>query len=77
MARVEKTYGERKVAALMFNYTADADNGLGFFRVLTINPEDLTISVETINAIDGKVKSYDPNATNKDQFVLSGLFDEE
>ncbi|MBQ1820197.1 MAG: hypothetical protein II117_01205, partial [Clostridia bacterium] len=70
----EKTYGERKVVALMYNYVADEENGLGFMRVLAYNSEDQVITVTTINPLTDAT-AYDEEHPEYDQFVIEGIFD--
>ena len=73
-ATLEKTYGERKVAAVMYNYAADEEKGLGFLRILTIDTAAKTVKIETVNAITGATE-YDEANPDKDNFVLEGLFE--
>ena len=71
---IEKTYGDRKVAVMMYNYAADEENGLGFVRVLTIDIVKKTVAVKTINAITGEETSYNPAVPEADQFKIEDLF---
>ncbi|MBQ5987116.1 MAG: hypothetical protein IJL59_07600, partial [Clostridia bacterium] len=71
---VEKTYGERNVAVVMYNYTADEENGLGIVRIITFDTVKKVIKVKTINAITGKEFTYDPMKPEADQFDLEDLF---
>ena len=70
----EMTYGERKVAVAMFNYAADEENGLGLVRVITFNSKDKTIEIQTIDAIEGKARAYDPLKPEEDSFRFEDLF---
>ena len=70
----EMTYGERKVAVAMFNYAADEENGLGLVRIITINPMTKAIEIQTIDAIEGKARAYDPMKPEEDSFRFEDLF---
>ena len=72
-AHVEMTYGERKVNAVMYNYTADEENGLGFMRVLTFNGKEKTITFTTINALNDKT-AYDETKPELDNFTIDEAF---
>ena len=69
----EKTYGERKVTALMYNYTADEENGIGFVRILSFNSKDQTIKVDTVNPFTD-VTEYDEKHPEKDHFIIDKAF---
>ena len=73
VATWEKTYGERKVNALMYNYVADAENGLGFVRILTFNSKDQTITIDTVNPFTDATE-YDKEHPEKDHFVIEEAF---
>ena len=70
----EMTYGERKVAVAMFNYAADEEKGLGLVRVITINPMTKAVEIQTIDAIEGKARAYDPLKPEEDSFRFEDLF---
>jgi uncharacterized repeat protein (TIGR01451 family) len=70
----EKTYGERKVTALMFNYVADEENGLGFMRVLAFNSDEQTITVTTVNALNDAT-AYDEAHPELDNFTVEEAFE--
>lgn len=70
----EMAYGERKVAVAMFNYAADEENGLGLVRVITINPMTKTVEIQTIDAIEGEARAYDPLKPEEDSFRFEDLF---
>jgi hypothetical protein len=72
-AHKELTYGERKVAAVMFNYAADEENGLGLVRCITFRPDN-TVTFETIDAIEGEPRAYDPLKPEEDSFSFEHLF---
>ena len=72
-ARLEKTYGERKVNAILFNYTADADNGLGFLRVLSFDGKAKTLTITTVNALNDKT-AYDEAKPEVDNFTIDEAF---
>ena len=69
----EKYYGGRKVTALMYNYIADAENGLGFLRILTFNSKDQTITIDTVNPFTDATE-YDKEHPEKDHFVIEEAF---
>ena len=73
-AHKEMTYGERKVAVVMFNYAADEENGLGFMRVVTLDMAKKSLTIETINAITGEPAAYDANNPDADSFTIENLF---
>jgi hypothetical protein len=70
----EMTYGERKVAVVMFNYAADEENGLGLVRMVTLDASKKTVTIETIDAVTGEQKAYDPSNPDADAFVIEELF---
>ena len=72
-ARWHKTYGERNVNAIMFNYANDTENGLGFFRLVTLNGEARTITVTTYSPILDK-DSYDEDHPEYDFYVIEEAF---
>ena len=74
-ARWEKAYGQRTVDALMFNYQADEENGLGFLRIITFSNTDdgRNITVTTYSPVLDK-DSYDEDHPEYDYFVIKGAF---
>ena len=72
-ARWDKTYGERNVNAIMFNYQNDEENGLGFFRIVTLNGEAGTITVTTYSPVLD-VDSYDEDHPEYDFYVIEDAF---
>ena len=68
-----KNYGGRKVTALMYNYTADEENGIGFVRFLTFNGDDESITVSTYNPLTD-VRRYDEKHPEKDNFVITNAY---
>ena len=74
VAMWEKTYGERKVTALMYNYVADEQNGLGFVRVLAFNSDEQTITVTTVNVLT-EATAYDEARPELDNFTVEEAFD--
>ncbi|MBQ4424098.1 MAG: hypothetical protein II872_07230, partial [Clostridia bacterium] len=72
-AQLEKTYGERKVNAILFNYTADAENGLGFLRVLSFDGKAKTLTITTVNALNDKT-AYDEAKPEVDNFTIDEAF---
>ena len=72
-ARWNKTYGERNVNAIMYNYSNDEENGLGFFRIVTLNGEARTITVTTYSPTLDK-DSYDEDHPEYDFFVIENAF---
>ncbi len=73
VAKWEKNYGGRKVTALMYNYIADAEKGLGFVRILSFNSEDQSITVNTVNPFTD-AHEYDELHPEKDHFVIYNAF---
>ena len=69
----EKTYGDRKVTAMMYNYVADEEKGLGFVRILSFNSKDQTITVQTVNPLTNATE-YDATHPEKDNFVIEEAF---
>ena len=72
-ARWEKTYGERTVNAVMYNYQADEENGLGFLRTVTFNEKERTITVATYSPVLDATE-YDKAHPEKDAFVIENAF---
>ena len=72
-AQLEKTYGERKVNAIMFNYAADEENGLGFLRVLSFDGNAKTLTITTLNALNDKT-AYDEAKPEVDNFIIDEAF---
>ncbi len=72
-ARWDKTYGERNVNAIMYNYSNDEENGLGFFRIVTLNGEAHTITVTTYSPTLDK-DSYDEEHPEYDFYVINDAF---
>ena len=70
----EMSYGERKVAVAMFNYAADAENGLGIVRIVKIDPDTNTIKFETVDAATGEAFTYDETKPEEDVFRFTDLF---
>ena len=68
-----KTYGDRKVTAMMYNYTADEEKGLGFVRILSFNGDDQSITVKTVNPVTD-ANAYDELHPEKDNFVIREAF---
>ena len=72
-ARWHKAYGERNVNAIMYNYQNDEENGLGFFRIITLNGEAKTITVTTYSPTLDK-DSYDEDHPEYDFYVIEDAF---
>ena len=72
-ARWHKAYGERNVNAIMYNYQGDEENGLGFFRIITLNGEAKTITVTTYSPTLDK-DSYDEDHPEYDFYVIENAF---
>ena len=72
-ARWTKKYGDRNVNAVMYNYQDDEENGLGFFRIITLNGEAGTITVSTYSPTLDK-DSYDENNPDYDFYVIHDAF---
>ena len=72
-ARWHKAYGERNVNAIMYNYQGDEENGLGFFRIITLNGEAKTITVTTYSPTLDK-DSYDEEHPEYDFYVIDNAF---
>jgi len=72
-ARLEKTYGERTVNAILYNYTADEENGLGFLRVLSFDGSKKTLTITTVNALNDKT-AYDEAKPEVDNFTIDEAF---
>ena len=72
-ARWHKAYGERNVNAIMYNYQNDEENGLGFFRIITLNGEAKTITVTTYSPTLDK-DSYDEDHPEYDFYVIDNAF---
>ena len=72
-ARWSKQYGKRNVNAIMFNYQNDEENGLGFFRVVSMNKDTGAIKVTTYSPVYDK-KSYDEKHPEYDEFVIKNGF---
>ncbi|MDO4852703.1 MAG: MBG domain-containing protein, partial [Clostridia bacterium] len=72
-ARWDKTYGDRNVNAIMYNYSNDEENGLGFFRIVTLNGEAHTITVTTYSPTLDK-DSYDEEHPEYDFYVINDAF---
>ena len=71
--RLEKTYGGRRVNAIRYNYQADEENGLGFLRMLTFDPEARTITVTTYSPVYD-VTCYDKAHPELDNYVIRNAF---
>ena len=72
-ARWEKTYADHKASALLSNYGFDEENGLGFFRIVTLNGEAHTITVTTYSPLLDR-DSYDEDHPEYDFFVIEDAF---
>ena len=72
-ARWNKKYGDRNVNAVMYNYQDDEENGLGFFRIITLNGEAGSITVSTYSPTLDK-DSYDENNPDYDFYVIHDAF---
>jgi hypothetical protein len=68
-----KKYGDRNVNAVMYNYQDDEENGLGFFRIITLNGEAGSITVSTYSPTLDK-DSYDENNPDYDFYVIHDAF---
>ena len=72
-ARWENMYADHKASAIMCNYGADEENGVGFFRLVTLNGDSKTITVTTYSPILGKY-SYDEAHPEYDFYVIDNAF---
>ncbi|MBQ3792124.1 MAG: hypothetical protein II797_03370, partial [Clostridia bacterium] len=72
-ARWEKSYNGRKVNAVMFNYSADEENGTGFFRIITFNDVSRKITVSTYSPVLDK-DTYDEKYPERDRYYLYAGF---
>ncbi|MBQ6236052.1 MAG: hypothetical protein IJK54_09050, partial [Clostridia bacterium] len=70
----EMSYGERKVAVVLFNYAADEENGLGIVRIVKIDPDTNTVKFDTIDAATGEAFTYDETKPEEDVFRFEDLF---
>ena len=75
-ARWNKMYGERSANAIMYNYQNDEENGLGFFRIVTLNGDAGTITVTTYSPLLD-VDSYDEDHPEYDFYVIENAFPTE
>ena len=73
VVRTSKTYGSRTVNALAFNYASDEENGLGFLRLLTFDPETRSISVRSYSPVYNKTV-YDQAHPENDAFILINAY---
>ena len=73
-ARLEKTYADgHTVNALLFNYGADKENGVGFLRKLNFNLTDRSVVVSTYSPILNRT-AYDEEHPEDDSFVIEHAF---
>ena len=68
-----KTYGERTVDAVMYNYQADEEKGLGFMKIITIDGDTSTITVATYSPVMD-TDTYDESKPDNDFFVIENAF---
>ncbi len=68
-----KTYGERTVDAVMYNYQADEEKGLGFMKIITIDGDTSTITVATYSPVMD-TDTYDESKPENDFFVIENAF---
>ncbi|MBR0445330.1 MAG: hypothetical protein IJK14_08195 [Clostridia bacterium] len=73
-ARWSKAYEDgRSANAIMYNYASDVENGLGFFRMITLNAEAGTIAVATYSPVLDR-DSYDEAHPEYDFFTIENAF---
>ena len=72
-ARWTGTYGERTVDAIMYNYQADEEKGLGFMRIITIDGDTNTITIATYSPVMD-TDTYDETKPENDFIVIENAF---
>ena len=71
--RTEMQYDGRTVNVLAFNYAADEENGLGFMRLLSFDPDTRNINVTTYSPVYDR-EYYDEAKKDNDAFTLTNAY---
>jgi len=64
-----KTYGNRTVDGIMYNYQEDENDGLGFLKIVTFNRDNRSITIKTYSPVT-KAESY----KDDDRIVIRPAF---